>query len=47
MIRVRHILACIGLVLITTGAWWLSPPWALIVIGALILIDVTVERKRE
>lgn len=34
----NDVIAILGLVMLTSGIWWLSPPWALIITGTLILI---------
>ena len=34
----RDTFAAAGVVLIAFGAWWLSPPWALVSVGAILLI---------
>ena len=44
--------AIAGLCLLAAGTWWLSPPWALVVVGGLLLVagvlgTIFGRRKRE
>ena len=39
----EHAIELVGLAALATigvGVWWLAPPWALIVVGGLMLADV-------
>lgn len=39
--RARAIVFAVGLTLVGIGTWILSPPWCLIVVGAVIIADAS------
>lgn len=43
----RDFIAVLGLGLIFGGAWWLSPPWSLVVLGGLLLMGAIAGHKTE
>ncbi|MGM0882608.1 MAG: hypothetical protein ACQEXQ_16395 [Bacillota bacterium] len=42
----NDLLALIGLLLLCVGIWWLSPPWALI-LGGTVILTIGVARSRS
>lgn len=44
---VRDLIALAGIGLVGTGCWWLCPPAALIVVGAVLLIGLLLGSARR
>ena len=45
--RIRLTIEVVGLTVAATGAWWIYPPMALLLVGAWLLGDVLASRRRK
>lgn len=43
----KSMICLLGTGLIVLGTWWVYPPAALIILGAILLTDALIERKPE